>query len=339
MRDKRPVDELSIEELERILAIRKREERMQKLKRMERAGRIVGTTEAAAPPVSSASVAPVTAPLVTAPAASAPLLVERSLSPHFEDEVDAPAGRSEQSRFWKTFLNQTLFLVEAAAVIGLVFLGYQMLTATNTLQQETASVQTLADEQRRANLPTLAPTPQIQLNQVVLPGGHRFTATGEIEFNYDEVPEALRYLVGPQMLQISARPPATIETALELNIPKLNLDQTIVQGTDLEALKLGIGQLLNGVNPGDLSGNVVLAGHNDVYSEPFRYLDTLAEGDEFFIRTQTQIFTYRVTETLIVDPNDVHVMNARDGATVTLISCYPYRVNSQRYIVYADRVT
>lgn len=338
MRDKRPVDELSIEELERILAIRKREERMQKLKRMERAGRIVGT-EATAPPVTPPPPAPMPAPLVTAPAMPAPsAVIENSPAPRFEDEVDGPA-RSEQSRFWKTFLNQTLLLVEAAAVMGLVFLGYQMLTATSTLQQETASVQALANEQRMANLPTLVPTPQIQLNQVVLPGGHRVTAAGEIVFNYDEVPEALRYLVGSQMLQISARPPATSETALELSIPRLNLDQTIVQGTDLDALRLGIGQLLNGVNPGDPAGNVVLAGHNDVYSEPFRYLDTLVVGDEFFIRTQTQVYTYRVTETKIVNPNDVYVMDARGGATVTLISCYPYRVNSQRYIVFADRVT
>lgn len=332
MRDKRPVDELSIEELERILAIRKREERMQKLKRMERAGRLVGT-EAAVPPVTPTTAAPVPTPLVAAPAA-----VESSPAPRFEDEIDGPA-RSEQSRFWKTFLNQTLLLVEAAAVIGLVFLGYQMLTATNTLQRETASVQALADEQRKAGLPTLVPTPQIQLSQVVLPGGHRVTASGEVVFNYDEVPESLRYLVGPQMIQISARPPATSETALELNIPKLNLDQTIVQGTDLEALRLGIGQLLNGVNPGDAAGNLVLAGHNDVYGEPFRYLDTLAVGDEFFIRTQTKVFTYRVSETKIVSPNDVYVMDPRGGATVTLISCYPYRVNTQRYIVFADRVS
>ena len=35
MRDKRPVDELSIEELERILAIRKREARLARLRRHE----------------------------------------------------------------------------------------------------------------------------------------------------------------------------------------------------------------------------------------------------------------------------------------------------------------
>jgi hypothetical protein len=41
MRDKRPVDELSIEELERILAIRKREARMERLRHYEGNGRVV----------------------------------------------------------------------------------------------------------------------------------------------------------------------------------------------------------------------------------------------------------------------------------------------------------
>src|SRR5262245_16562940 len=41
MRDKRPVDELSIEELERILAIKKREERQRRMQRMQRDGRVL----------------------------------------------------------------------------------------------------------------------------------------------------------------------------------------------------------------------------------------------------------------------------------------------------------
>jgi hypothetical protein len=41
MRDKRPVDELSIEELERVLAIRRREDRQKQLQRMQRNGRVM----------------------------------------------------------------------------------------------------------------------------------------------------------------------------------------------------------------------------------------------------------------------------------------------------------
>ena len=46
MRDKRPVDELSVEELERVLAIKRREERQQRMQRMQRTGRVIETPEA-----------------------------------------------------------------------------------------------------------------------------------------------------------------------------------------------------------------------------------------------------------------------------------------------------
>lgn len=348
MRDKRPVDELSIEELERVLAVRKREEREKKLERMKRAGRVVGT-EAAPPPAPAAALVP-NIPGVTTPAlpvdaprpqpaapSPAPVMTYPS-SPQFEDERgETPSA--EKSRFWRSFLNQSLLLVEGLAVVGLLFLGYQMLTATNQLQQETANAQSLANQQRTEDLPTLAPTPQIQLRDVVLPGGHVFDANGQVQFAINEIPEALRGLVSEQILvPITARPQPTSETAVEINIPRLDINQTIVQGTDWEALKLGVGQLLNGVNPGDDQGNLVLSGHNDVYGEIFRRLDELEAGDEFNIRTATQLFTYRITGSDIVDPTDVSVLSSRGGATATLISCFPYQVNNKRIIIFAERV-
>src|SRR6185369_4757922 len=96
--------------------------------------------------------------------------------------------------------------------------------------------------------------------------------------------------------------------------------------------------LVNNVNPGDPSGNLVLAAHNDVYGEYFRYLDTLVVGDQFTIQTRTHVYTYQVTGFDIVAPTDVHVMENTDHPTATLISCYPYQVDDHRYVVYADRV-
>lgn len=347
MRDKRPVDELTIEELEKVLAIRKREEREKRLERMKRAGRVVNT-EPVAPPVPAAQVPNI--PGVTTPAlpdeaprpqpavVKAAPVVNYTPSPEFEDEYGV-APSAEKSRFWRSFVNQALLLVEGVAVVGLLFLGYQMLTATNALQSETANAQALANQQRTDNLPTLAPTPQIQLRDVVLPGGHVFDANGQVQFAINEIPESLRGLVAEQILvPISARPQPTSETAIEINIPRLGINQTIVQGTDWEALKLGVGQLLNGVNPGDDAGNLVLSGHNDIYGEVFRRLDELEVGDEFNIRTKTQLFTYRITESRIVDPTEVSVLGSRGGSTATLISCYPYQVNNKRYIIFAERV-
>src|SRR4051812_7564577 len=117
MRDKRPVDELSIEELEKILAIRKREEREKRLDRMKRAGRVVGQ-ETVAVPAAAVSSTPipqipgVTVPAVPDPVAPAPVAhmitepistrVGYSATPQFEDE-NHPVRTAEKSRFWKNF--------------------------------------------------------------------------------------------------------------------------------------------------------------------------------------------------------------------------------------------
>ena len=232
-----------------------------------------------------------------------------------------------------------MFLVEALAVVGLLFLGYQMINAQSKLQQETASAQAMAEQKLNASLPTLAPTPQIQLSAVVLPGGHIVKANGDVQFNIDEIPASLRGLVADQIyVPISARPQATSETAVQINIPQINVNHPIVPGVDWEALKLGVGMLMNGVNPDNKQGNLVLSGHNDIYGEVFRDLDKLKVGDQFTVRTQTQEFTYAVTSFKVVEPTDVSVMNNRGGSTVTLISCYPYKVDNKRYVVFAQRV-
>ncbi len=351
MRDKRPVDELSIEELEKILAIRKREEREKRLDRMKRAGRMVGSevVTVTAPSAPIPQIPGVTVPAIPDPIAPAPVSsqmisepmsarVGYSAAPQFEDD-NRPARTAEKSRFWKKFVNQSMFLVEAVAVVGLLFLGYQMINAQSKLQQETASAQAMADQQMKASLPTLAPTPQIQLSAVVLPGGHILNANGTAQFNLNEIPASLRGMVADQIyVPISARPPATSETAVQVNIPQINVNHVIVPGVDWEALKLGVGMVLNGVNPGNKQGNLVLSGHNDIYGEVFRDLDKLKVGDQFTVRTQTQEFTYAVTSFKIVEPTDVSVMNDRGGSTVTLISCYPYKVDNKRYVVFAQRV-
>ncbi len=347
MRDKRPVDELSIEELERILAIKKREERQRKLKRMERAGRLVnnGKPEGRPAPPPPASGEAASLPQNPAPASPPPVekvIPVRESQPRFEDDLldDSYVEHRERDHFWRDFVNKTLLLVEVLAVVGLVFLGYNMLTAIGRLEQETATAQQLAEEQRRATIPTLAPTPQLRLDAFVLPGGHTPPVEGQQpQFNYAEIPDNLLPLVQSQILApIISRPPSTAETALRLIVPEINVDHTIVQGIDWEALRLGIGQLPNGVTPADDAGNVVLSAHNDIYSEIFRDLDQLEPGDEFQIYTETQIYTYVITGWDVVEPDDVYVMDNRDGATVTLISCYPYQVDDKRIVVFADRV-
>lgn len=362
MRDKRPVDELSIEELERILAIKKREARQQRLEKMQRSGRVIEPPAPAARPVEATTQPPLVIQAGSANVSRPPAPAATDLPPlyangdgqkpaaapaprlYFEDGDEAGAievyaiaerGRRRKRRLY----DRLLLLIEVAAVIAIVVIGVNLFNAIRTLERETAAAQALVEEQRRAGIPTLAPTPSLRLENYVLPGGHVFTADGSVQFNYDEVPSHLLPLVESQWVQpVFSRPPVTSETALSIIIPKLNLNQAIVQGVDWEALKQGVGQLPNDVNPGDARGNLVLAAHNDIYGELFRHLDQLEPGDQFEIQTQSRSYTYVVTEILIVEPNDVWVMDDRGRATATLISCYPYQVNNRRIVVMADRV-
>lgn len=330
MPDKRSVDDLSIAELERILAIKKRQARQQQLRRMRTSGRVIPTDTGKSP--ASAGATPPLQPSGT------------STRPHFEDTI-APGDYIKQKNdrapeIWRRFVDRSLFLVEIIAVVGLVIVGVAMFQGIGELQQETASAQQRADEQIRAAIPTIEPTPVLQLASIVLPGGHiPPTEPGGGQFNFDEIPASLRDQVRSQLMMLPEleRPPITPETARRIIIPDIGVDQVIVQGADHESLKLGVGQVLNGTTPGD-DGNLVLAAHNDIYGEIFRYLDQLEPGMEFEVHTEKQIYSYVITGQEIVNPNDVHVMDYQGRPTATLISCYPYQVNNKRIIITADRI-
>jgi len=111
----------------------------------------------------------------------------------------------------------------------------------------------------------------------------------------------------------------------------------VVHGVDPDSLKLGIGHYDSSANPGE-AGNVVLAGHNDVYGEVFRDLDQLQAGDELTLYSRFGEYRYRVRGWRIVEPRDVSVLEPTVTATLTLISCYPYLFETQRIIVVADLI-
>lgn len=171
---------------------------------------------------------------------------------------------------------------------------------------------------------------------MVLPGGHTPpTSPQGAQPNYSEVPEHLRPLVEQQLFSPVIVPTAGPSTALRLRIPALGVDAPIVQGDGWEQLKRGVGQHLGTADPGQ-AGNLVLSAHNDIYGELFRHLDRLVEGDEIIVGTLTREFTYRVIYWEVVDPTDVEVMAPTQEPVITLISCYPYLVNSNRIVVVGE---
>jgi hypothetical protein len=149
MRDRRRVDELSIEELEQVLALRRREERMKRLEKLQKQGRVVESG----------------APAVAKPA--------QTIAPGMNLlEEDSPPPKPSQPRTPKAsrrVANAFLTLVEVAAVFGLVFLGWQLYSGIGVLESRSAEAQQAAEAAVARSIPTIAPTPVVSLNQIVLP--------------------------------------------------------------------------------------------------------------------------------------------------------------------------
>jgi sortase A len=217
-----------------------------------------------------------------------------------------------------------LLLVEVAAVAGF---AYVLVSGFGVLRELNQAVdQTLAG-------PSPQPTPLI--TAVVLPSGHTPpTAPGGARPNEAEIPEHLRPLV--QSMGEIAVPTPGPEQARSIFIPALWNDAApVVQGDGWEQLKKGVGQHVGSTNPG-LAGNVVLSAHNDIYGELFRDLERLKPGDEITLSTASHDYLYRVTGSKITEPTDVSSMGTTSRPTLTLISCYPYLIDTERIVVFAE---
>ncbi len=357
MRDKRPVDELSIEELERILAIKKREARMARLRRLREEGRVVTTpTEPPEPEPETIVEQPEPEPEPEPePARHVPPSPARSEPddgiPRLEDvpgdavpQATMPeprwasaarrrptkgTGRKRKSNAWRKFRDTLLLIVEVGAVIGVLLVILDVVTALRELQRP-------PEGSELAAWPTHTPTPPINLD-VVLPSGHTPpTSPGGAQPNYNEIPEHLRPVVQAQMSAPVTFPTPSPESPVSISIPAIGLNRApIVLGDNWEALTRGVGHHPGSANPGQ-RGNMVLSAHNDIYGEYFRYLDRLEPGDEIHVFTQTREYVYVVRETQIVEPTDVWVMEQTQDPIVTLISCYPYLIDNQRIVVFAE---
>jgi sortase A len=240
-----------------------------------------------------------------------------------EQEPELPGERREiPTRKRRRLLDRILLGVEVLAIAGLLGVLLSGLGMLRDLNREVAAALSPA---------TAEPTPLVMA--VVLPSGHTPPdAQGNTRPNEAEIPEHLRPLV--QSLANLPAPTPSIEHAVRIEIPAIKVDAPVVQGDGWEQLKKGVAQHIGSANPGQ-SGNVVLSAHNDVYGELFRHLDRLQPGDVVRLHTQQRLYEYLVDRTQIVEPTAVEVMASTGSPTVTLISCYPYLVDSQRIVVFA----
>lgn len=83
------------------------------------------------------------------------------------------------------------------------------------------------------------------------------------------------------------------------------------------------------------SGNTVIYGHDDIEGNIFGHLYDLRPGDTVQIALAGETQTYHVTGHQIVLPTDVGVLNPTSDARLTIITCWPFNVDTKRWIVTA----
>ena len=132
-------------------------------------------------------------------------------------------------------------------------------------------------------------------------------------------------------------PPIVGDAIAVVEIPRIGIDQVIVEGVGTEDLKKGPGHYPDTPMPGE-AGNAAIAGHRTTYGAPFNRLDELSAGDAINVRTTSGTYRYEVFESKVVSPDEVSVLDPTDDNRLTLTTCHPKYSAAQRLIVVAQLV-
>jgi sortase A len=217
-RRKAPED-MSVEELRRLLIEKRRGARRERLEHFKRTGRVVDV-----------------APDVLAESTPVVDTLEETA-----DEAQIPVSKRRR------VMDRLLLTVEVLAVVGLVGVLISGLGILRDLNAEVAAALVQA---------TFTPTPLVMA--VVLPSGHTPPdAQGNTRPNTDEIPAHLQPMV--QSLANLPIPTAAPDQAIRIQIPALKIDAPVVQGDGWEQLKKGVGQNVGSANPGQSGNMILSA--------------------------------------------------------------------------------
>lgn len=126
-----------------------------------------------------------------------------------------------------------------------------------------------------------------------------------------------------------------------VEVPKINVKLPVYHTTNEDVLQKAAGHLPGSSLPiGGEGSHAVISAHRGLPSASlFTDLDKLKEGDIFLLSVLNETLAYQVDRVSVVEPTDTQDLAAEDGEDlVTLLTCTPYGVNSQRLLVRGHRV-
>lgn len=248
--------------------------------------------------------------------------------------------RPPDPKDWRFFVGWLGRILIVLGLLMFLFVAYQLwgtgietARAQNRLDDEwTELLEEYADEPARSTVAPATTTATPPTTQPAAPGTTPVEAPAPSTVPPATDPPAVP--ADEQNLPVPDRG----DLVARLVIPRIGLDWKVVSGVSRDDLKQGPGHFRDTPFPGQL-GNSAIAGHRTTSGAPFGNLDQLAPGDDIEVTLPNgEMYTYVVSSTEIVSPDDYHVISNSDPtrATLTLVTCHPKWTSESRLIVHAD---
>ena len=149
--------------------------------------------------------------------------------------------------------------------------------------------------------------------------------------------------IAPAPSEAPSAPEATAQTHIgpsipalfAIRVPKINYYAAVREGVSSDILAVGPGHYPGTALPG-VAGLVGIAAHNTFWI-PF---GQLGAGDAVVLETRSGKYTYKVTGTQIVSPDDRTVLTSTSSSRLALTTCWPLWAGNlapQRLVIFAQQ--
>lgn len=125
-----------------------------------------------------------------------------------------------------------------------------------------------------------------------------------------------------------------------IEIPSVHIKLPIYHGENEDVLKKGAAHLEKTSFPiGGIDTRACISAHSGYPAQKFfDDIDELVSGDKIYITVFNQKLVYKVCGREVVKPDEIEKLKVEKGRELlTLITCYPYGINSHRLLVHAER--
>lgn len=126
-----------------------------------------------------------------------------------------------------------------------------------------------------------------------------------------------------------------------VEIPVIDVNLPIYHYSTDESLQKGCGHIFGSSLPvGGESTHAVITAHRGMpTAKMFSDLDQLRTGDVFLVHVLDETLAYEVDSIEVVKPDETRSLAIEEGKDrVTLVTCTPYGVNTDRLLVHGQRV-